>query len=148
MSRRSLALASCLVASIVVVGCQEPTAAPVTPSAPELATARSSGPALARGWPSRSLTLPSSLPSVDRVFAETGPRAIDPDDYVCSNVSQINGYLNAELNNTLKVEPTIFWTMYDRYADYLPTYDALYFQTSATPQTFGYSGQFTQVMVK
>jgi hypothetical protein len=38
--------------------------------------------------------------------------------------------------------------MYARYADLVPTYEALFFQTTATPQTFGYNGEFTKVMGK
>jgi hypothetical protein len=33
-------------------------------------------------------------------------------------------------------------------ADLIPTYEALYFQTEATPQYFGYNGEYTQVMQK
>jgi hypothetical protein len=77
-----------------------------------------------------------------------GRRAINPDDYVCSSSSPIIDFLNNELGNTLAVEPALFFALYNRYADYIPTYEAIYFQSSATPQYFGYNGQFTQVMVK
>lgn len=142
-----------LAATLVVVGCQEPTS--VSPALrPTAATAARATPraapsgGLIRGWPTRTLTLPSSVPSVDQVFTETGPRAINPDDYVCSDGSPVIDYLYAELNNTLAVEPAIFFAMYNRYADYLPTYNALFFETADTPQTFGYTGEFTHVMTK
>lgn len=56
--------------------------------------------------------------------------------------------MNNERLNTLSTEPTPFFALYNRYADYIPIYDALYFQNSATPQYYGYTSQFTQVMVK
>jgi hypothetical protein len=149
MLRRTLVLGSCLVATFAAVACQEQTTAPLAPRA--VPTAR---PALQQSllkglWPDRdALTLPSSVPSVDEVFAEVGSRAINPDDYVCSDVSPITDWLYAELYNTIAVEPNLFFAMYNRYADYVPTYEALFFQTSATPQTYGYNGQFTKAMVK
>jgi hypothetical protein len=82
------------------------------------------------------------------VFADLGSRAINPDDYVCSSSAPVTDVLYAELGNTLATEPALFFALYDRYADYIPTYEALYFQSSATPQYYGYTGQFTKVMVK
>jgi hypothetical protein len=150
MLRRSLALGS-LLAAAFVVGCQEPTATsgglqPTQPSSAASAQSQQGG--LARGWPSRSLSLPRSVAAIEQLFSETGKRTINPDDYVCSSATPIIGLLNAQLSNTIRTEPTIFFTMYDRYADLIPTYEALYFQTSATPQTFGYTGAFTQAMTK
>ena len=154
MTRSLVLTRSLLAATFVVVACQEPTSVSptlqpsgATASRAAAPAARSSG-GLVRGWPTRTLTLPSSVPSADRVFSETGPRAIDPDDYVCSEGSPVIDFLNAELNNTLTVEPALFFAMYNRFADYLPTYDALFFETTATPQTFGYDGEFTHVMTK
>ena len=149
MLRRSLALGS-LLAAAFVVGCQEPTATSggLQPTQPSAAAAQSQKGGLVRGWPSRSLSLPRSVATVEQLFSETGKRTINPDDYVCSSATPIIGLLNAQLSNTITTEPTIFFTMYDRYADLIPTYEALYFQTSATPQTYGYTGAFTQVMTK
>jgi hypothetical protein len=149
MLRRSLAPGSLLVAAFVV-GCQEPTATSggLQPTQPSAAAAQSQQGGLVRGWPSRSLSLPRSVATVEQLFSETGKRTINPDDYVCSSATPIIGLLNAQLSNTIRTEPTIFFTMYDRYADLIPTYEALYFQTSATPQTYGYTGAFTQVMTK
>jgi hypothetical protein len=150
MLRRSLALGS-LLAAAFVVACQEPTATsgglqPTKSSSAAPAQSQNAG--LVRGWPSRSLSLPRSVPTVEQLFSETGNRTINPDQYVCSDATPIIQLLNAELSNTIRTEQTIFFTMYDRYADLIPTYEALFFQTSATPQTFGYAGAFTQVMTK
>jgi hypothetical protein len=148
MLRRSLALGS-LLAAAFVAGCQEPTATTgeLQPTQPSAAS-NSQQAGLLRGWPTRSLSLPRSVAPVEQLFSETGSRSINPDDYVCSDATPIIGLLNAQLSNTIRTEPTIFWTMYDRLADVIPTYEALYFQTSATPQTYGYTGAFTQAMTK
>jgi hypothetical protein len=46
-------------------------------------------------------------------------------------------------------EPALFQLLYvDLLADLIPTYDALLFQTNATPQYFGYRGQFTKTVQK
>jgi hypothetical protein len=84
------------------------------------------------------------------LFSEFGTRAINPGDYVCSDESPIIDYVNNELSLTLSTtaERNRFFALYNRYADLLPTYEALFFQTTATPQTFGYQGEFTQVMRK
>jgi hypothetical protein len=49
----------------------------------------------------------------------------------------------------IQKEPAIFDLLYNQLlADLIPTYEALYFQTEATPQYFGYNGEYTQVMQK
>ena len=145
MLRRSLALGS-LLAAAFVVGCQEPTTAPevLAPTAP----ARSiSGSLSADRSP---LTLPATVPSIERVFGEFGQPAIDPTDYVCTSGSPVIDYVDTELSLTLSTaaERSRFFALYNRYADLIPTYEALLFQTSATPQSYGYNGQFTKAMTK
>ena len=151
MSRRSLSLGSLLVATFVVVGCSEPT----SPSSRTLTA--SAAPELARGGlrsgvATRTLpTLPSSVAPISRVFGEFGPRAINPNDYACSTSgSAILNLVNSELAATLSdpAEAKRLLDMYARYADLLPTYEAIYFQSSDTPQYFGYDGDFTKVMTK
>jgi hypothetical protein len=151
MFRKAFKSGSLLAATLVIVAGQEPTSPTLQPSAASASRAAArpapSG-GLVRGWPSRTLALPSSVPAADRVFIETGRRAINPDDYVCTEGSPVIDVLNAELDNTLTVEPALFFAMYNRFADLVPTYEALFFQTTDTPQTFGYSGEFTKVMTK
>jgi hypothetical protein len=146
MLRRSLTLGSFLAATLVVAACQDvaTSSAPLAPTAPTRSLA--TDPSAARP----ALTLPASTPAVDRLFSEFGTRAINPGDYVCSNESPVIDYLNAELSLTLSTtaERNRFFALYNRYADLLPTYEALFFQTTDTPQTFGYNGEFTQVMRK
>ena len=148
-------LGSCFAAAFVVSGCQEQTTAPLTPSpsgsdARTAATSATAQSIVGTLWGNRNaLSLSSSVVSPEQVFAETGRQVIHPRDYVCSSSSPIGDFLDAELTRTLSnpTESALFFDMYNRYADLIPTYEALFFQTSATPQTYGYNGQFTQVMV-
>lgn len=146
MLRSSIALRSLLAAAVVVVGCQEPTTSPAAaPIAPDAANRVLS---VARPAP---LAVSASAPAVDQLFGEFGRRAINPGDYVCSNDSPVIDLLNADLTRTLTASPEErerLLTMYDLAADLVPTYEALFFQTTATPQTFGYNGEFTKVMTK
>jgi hypothetical protein len=155
MQRRSLPLASLLAAALAVVGCHELPTSPETlsPNAPALARARAArGGLAALASTGRVLpTLPSSVAPASWVFGEFPNRAINPDDYVCSNESSpVVAVLDAELANTLAdpAERTRLLDMYNRFADYLPVYEALYFQTADTPQYYGYNGDFTNVVLK
>ena len=147
MHRKTLASRSLLAAALLVVGCTEPPTSPESVLAPTAPTRSVSSDLSADRSP---LTLPASVPSNAQVFSEFGQPAIDPADYVCTSGSPVLDFLNAELTITLSnhVERARFYALYNRYADYLPIYDALLFQTSATPQTFGYNGEFTKAMVK
>ena len=153
MLRKSLALGSCLVASMAVVACQEQSTQPVaTPTAasPARTSATVSPQAyLLTLWADRAaLTVPSSVPSVEKVFVESGRQAINRNDYVCSEQnSPVVQYMYDELYGIIAKESSLFFSIYNIYGDLIPTYDALYFQTSATPQTYGYKGQFTTQVV-
>jgi hypothetical protein len=143
MLRRSLALGS-LLAATSLVACHEPTTSPE--SAPLSPTASSR--ALSRRAP---LALAPTAPAVGQLFSEYGRRAIDPADYVCSSTSPVIDFVDGELARTLTASPAErerLLTMYDLAADLVPTYEALFFQTTATPQTFGYKGEFTKIMTK
>jgi len=153
MLRRSLSLGSLLAAAFVVVGCHE------LPTSPETATLSPSAAALARGTISAGggsfartqPVLPSSIAPLSQVFGEFGARAINPGDYVCSEESSpVVQVVDAELARTLAdpADRKRLLDMYAHYADYLPVYDAIYFQSTATPQYFGYYGEFTKAVTK
>jgi hypothetical protein len=153
MLRKSLALGSWLVASIAVVACQEqstrPVATPTSASAARASAAPSPQAYLLTLWADRAaLAVPSSVLSVEKVFVESGRQAINRNDYVCSEQnSPVVQYMYDELYAILAKESSLFFSIYNIYGDLIPTYDALYFQTSATPQTYGYNGQFTNQIV-
>jgi hypothetical protein len=152
MLRRSLALGSCLVASVAVLACQEQSTQPVataTSASPARTGATASPQAyLLTLWADRApLTLAASVPSVEKVFVESGRQAINRNDYVCSETnSPVVQYMYDELSVTLAKESSLFFSIYNILGDLIPTYEALYFQTSATPQTYGYDGKFTNVI--
>jgi len=73
--------------------------------------------------------------------------AIDPNNYQCSDeglpvVDWLNGEIaKTDINNL--VDLYFGWAAGD-----VTFLDAMYFQTQATPQFFGYTGEFTQTMLK
>ena len=92
MLRKTVALATSLVATLLVAGCADQTTAPVTPAvrtASVAVDARSSLLQNLRGMAVRDLS------------TTAGGRAINPGDYVCSSASPINDWLDASINNTL-----------------------------------------------
>ena len=153
MLRKSLALGSCLVASLAVTACQEqttqPVAAPTTTSTARTSATASPQAYLQTLWADRTPpTLPSWVVPVEQAFVESGRAAINRNDYVCSQQnSPVVQNMYDELNTTLSKESSLFFSIYNILGDLIPTYDALYFQTPATPQTYGYNGQFTTAIV-
>jgi hypothetical protein len=152
MARRSLSLGSLLAAAFVVVGCHELPTAPESGTLSPAAAANIRGGLSAGGSSARALpVLPSSVAPISRVFGEFGVRAINPNDYVCSDESSpVVQVLDAELARTLAdpADRKRLLDMYARFADFLPVYEAIYFQSSATPQYYGYDGDFTKVINK
>ena len=83
-----------------------------------------------------------------RSTAELAQRAINPADYVCSSATPVSNWINAELTKTLTVESARFFQAYNLLADLIPIYEAIIFQTPATPQYFGIDGQHTKTILK
>jgi hypothetical protein len=152
MLRRTLALGSCLATVLAVVGCQDQASAPTLtaprPAANLVALDADSSLLVGIRQSGGENALFGSADVADLEFSDAADRAINPADYVCSNNSPINSWINGAISNTLTRERSIFFTLYNRSADLIPTYEALYFQTTATPQYFGYTGTFTKAMVK
>ena len=145
MKRQILVLGSSLAITLTVVGCQEQPTSALAPatrvaSTSELATQSS-----------LSYGLQSQLPSLAEAVEDVNTPSID--DAViptaCSSSSPINDYINAELGNTLTVERARILELVNKWkvAD-VPLYEAVYLKSGATPQIYGYDGEFTHVMVK
>lgn len=146
MMRRSVLLGSSLLATLAVSACQDQPTQPTVVARGDARLAIALGDDAA---PDRaSLVLPTLGRLTDPLAADFGARAIDPSDYACVNGSPVSAWLNAEISRSLAVEPTRFLTAYNYLADVIPTYEALYFQTSATPQTFGANGEHTKTVEK
>jgi hypothetical protein len=98
-------------------------------------------------------SLPERGPAVHRDgvrlshdFGEIVSRAIDPNDYVCSQTTVFDP-LYEEVNLWIATETQGFITLYITYwADLVPQYEAIYFLTEDTPQEFGYNGQYTNAL--
>jgi hypothetical protein len=147
MTRKTYVLGAWLMATLSTVACQEQiTAPPLAPSGARAATESLSDPALG-GRRLGALTLPPTAMVLD-FRLDAADRVINPGDYVCNPNSPVINWVNAEIAATLAVEPNLFFAMYDRLADFLPTAEALLFQTSAQPQYYGYTGQFTDEMLR
>jgi hypothetical protein len=141
--RRNVALGWCLVVALGTASCKDQSTEPT--ASPELQGSQTSGLRLERG----ALKLPTSGRITDQHFAEACRRAIDADDYTCPNSTPVIDWWVAEVTKIIQQEPATFDLLYNQLlADLIPTYEALYFQTEATPQYFGYKGEYTQVMQK
>jgi hypothetical protein len=129
MFRKSVALGSSLVATLAIVGCQDQVTAPMVAPDASIALPSLTGVTLNRG----ALVLPSSARIGDVAFSTAAARAINPTDYTCSDASPLNGWLDDQIVTTLTKERALFLALYLRSADLVPTYDALYYGSSATP---------------
>lgn len=156
MLRRTLALGSCVATALVVVGCQDQISGAVAPSAavsgaPSLSVAQleaEASPLAGFRAVTDESVLPSDAVASDLEFTSEADRAINPADYVCSSASPINSWIGSAISTTLTAERSNFFVLYNRSADLIPTYEALYFQTTATPQYFGYVGGFDKAIAK
>jgi hypothetical protein len=92
--------------------------------------------------------LPSDLVVLD-LAAPAAPRAIDPSQYVCPATTPFDEWASARLLDWYDASPSNFNLLYDNLlADLVPTYDALNFLTTATPQSFGAAGEWTKILTK
>jgi hypothetical protein len=138
--RHKIWLGSCLVVAFTATACQDQiTEAPV-----EVIQRQAN--LTAAVTPDRSqLNLPAILRNVDL----TTTPAINPNDYVCVASTPVQDFYLTSAFDIIDNEPAVFNTLYNVYwADLLPTYEALYVATTATPQYFGYNGEYTHIMVK
>jgi hypothetical protein len=129
----------------ILAACSTDQPSPVAPDAAALRPTRSGGVVVDRG----RLTVPSSAVLTDQAFANAARRAIDPGNYQCPGLTPLFNWYVAQAVEIITKEPAVFTTLYvDLSADQIPTYEALYFQTRDTPQYFGYTGEFTNVILK
>ena len=146
MITRSVALGSCLALALGVTGCQDPVTAPAvgTPAAP-----RASESAVPEGLVLGAPRLPSSARVSHRYFVDATGRAIDGTQYACpAEAPPVVAWYGAAVNNIKTAEPAVYATLQGLATSIIPAYEALLFQTPATPQTFGYAGEYTDVMLK
>jgi hypothetical protein len=112
------------------------------------------GPELARQATGRykvdrdHMKLPASVRIRDQHFADAVLHAIDPNDFVCPPSTPFFDWFLEELDEVISQEPEIIFTLFDLAADVVPIVDAIVFETEATPQYFGYTGEYTHILTK
>lgn len=95
--------------------------------------------------------LSASLPAGVRIADHQGnpaARVINPGDYVCSDNTAVIAWLNDKIVNTLTVDGTRLGQAVGILADEMPLYEAIFYQTPATTQYFGYHGEHTKAIGK
>ncbi len=132
---RHLILASCLAIALATAGCHDQGTETTGPtSSPRFSESEA---------PSPRLTLPPSSQVADQLNAVG--RVINPNDFVCDPSTPIMDWFTIEANTVITREPAIFLDLFlNLAADQIPAADALLLETEATPQSFGYSGEFTK----
>lgn len=148
--RRTLVLGSSLAVALVAAGCQDQTTAPaLTPVQVgptfRLQGAMPEGPRVERD----AVTLPPAARLSDQQLADVARRAIDGDDYVCPASTPIVDWFLGAVTPAITQERDLFTLLYvNLAADQVATYETLLFETTATPQYFGYDGEYTRIMGK
>jgi hypothetical protein len=142
---RKLLVGLCLAVVMGTAGCQDQKTEPTAPAGtgPEFAR-RATGPHVDRNH----IKLPKSLRIMDHQLGTVARRVIDPDDFVCPPSTPLIDFLIGTINESIATEPDIFFTLIDLAADVVPTLDAVFFETEATDQFFGYTGEYDHRMTK
>lgn len=133
--RKNVLRFACLALALATAACNDQKNE-LTAPAPTVAELQQS--AFTRD-PSR-LKLPASV----RVSDITDPsRAVVPT--ACDDNTPINAYF---LQRAFEIPLPTLIQLINNWADLVPTYESLLFQTKATPQYFGYNGEYSQRMAK
>jgi hypothetical protein len=144
--RSNVILGSCLAVALSTVACQDQKTEPTAPPAGtglEFAR-RATRPQVDRNH----IKLPASALIRDHQLGTVARRVINPDDFVCPPSTPLIDFLIGTIDESIATEPDIFFTLIDLAADVVPTVDAILFETEATPQFFGYTGEYTHRLTK
>lgn len=143
--RRNLFFGLCLAAAVGTAGCQDQKNEPMAPSAgPAFAQKATAHPKVDRDH----IKLPKVATKIDRQFSDVARRVINPDDFECPPSTPLIDFLIATINESIATEPDIFFTLIGLAADVVPSVDAILFETEATPQFFGFTGEYNHRMTK
>jgi hypothetical protein len=145
--KRAALFGSCLAVALGTAGCQDQVTEPLAPGGSGAQHSLQSA-TPARDGLLQQLNLPSSAQLSDQYLAERARRAIDPGDYVCPASTPIVSWYVGEVREIIAEDAAAYSLLYNLAADLIPTYEALFLQTDATPQYFGYDGEYTKVMQK
>ena len=145
MTKQSALLRTSLLGILALAACQDQATAP-TALAPTSSTRLAAGTSRV-SLDGYSASVLAGAEVFDRI-TNAGSSVINPADYSCPASTPVNDWLNGKILHTLAVEPDAFWQLYDLAADQVPLYEALLFQTPATVQSFGYTGEHTKDVTK
>jgi hypothetical protein len=150
---RSVTLSTTIACGALVLACSnDPTSvrSPADPArtyrtAPQLVGERAfSGLALKRGLAREPVTQGDLS---DGYLVDAAARIINPDDYVCQLDSPVWDWVNGEFNESLASDfPEMFSLGAEYLAHQVPFVEARFVLTEHTPQSFGYDGEFTDVL--
>ena len=147
--RKTALFASCVGLTLFASACTDPVTAPAEPAESASLAAPSFSAAIADdvGTQRLQLSLPGTDVMTDQYVFDACASAINGSDYACAPTQLVDFYLNS-FYSALAAEPANTILLYSLSADLIPTYDALFFQTAATPQYFGYNGEYSDVMME
>jgi hypothetical protein len=135
--RRNTILTAGLALALGTAGCQDQDQkSELTAPAPGVAELKQSG--FTRD--ASRLKLPASVRVSDLLVPS---RVVVPTK--CSDVTPVINYF---LDRAFEIPFPTLILLINRWADLVPSYEALIFQTKATPQYFGYNGEYNQRMRK
>jgi hypothetical protein len=135
--RRNVLLTAWLAVAIGTTACQDQ-------EQPNDMTAPVAGPAELKRSDFKRNPNRLKLPASVRVSDLRDPsRAVVPTE--CSDDTPVINYF---LDRAFEIPLPTLILLINRWTDLVPTYESLIFQTTATPQFFGYNGEYTQRMKK
>jgi hypothetical protein len=139
--RRNVLVRAWLVLALGTAACQDQRTEPTDPAA---GNRTELGRSTTRDR--HQLKLPASVHMSDQYYTNLARRAVTPTACPAST-PVIDWYLD-QVFDVINNEPDIFFLLFDNWADLVPTYEALIFQTKSMPQYFGYTGEYNQRMTK
>ena len=135
--RRNVLLTAWLAVALGTTACQDQ-------EQPNDMTAPAAGPAELKRSDFKRNPNRLKLPASVRVSDLRDPsRAVVPTE--CSDDTPVINYF---LDRAFQIPLPTLILLINRWTDLVPTYETLIFQTKATPQFFGYNGEYTQRMKK
>jgi hypothetical protein len=140
MLKHSGRITSLLLVTLALGACQDPATAPRRGPLTSASIGAGTGVLTAHDL---ATSLPAGVTILDNQ-TNLADRVINPGDYVCSNVTPVTSWLNQKISATLSVEPGRLFEALDDLADLMPEYEAIFYQTPATTQYFGYHGEHTK----
>jgi len=149
--RTTFLLGSCLAVAVAAAGCRDsataPARLPVLPRAGDAAQSVLGG-RVAVDLDRLGLSTSARVADM-RLGNAVARRVIDPNDYQCSTANlPLITWIDNQVNTILTQEPDVFEAILSYDMPDVPFVEAVLFETEATPQYFGYNGEYTNILQK